>query len=209
MKTSLCSPATRLRRALVGIARVATAACLSLASVGALAQVESLGLRDAAQRLSAGGYLLMMRHAKTEPGLGDPPQFRIDDCGTQRNLSQEGREQARAAGTALRAAGVRLDQVRSSQWCRCRDTARLTFGAYEDWPALNSFFEDRSDEPERTRALGQFARALGPPANAMLVTHQVNISAVFGVFPGQGEIVAGRWRDGRLVAEFRFLPQAP
>lgn len=209
MKTPSCAPATRLRRALAGFAQVATAACLSLASVGALAQVDSLALRDAAQRLSAGGYVLMMRHAKTEPGLGDPPQFRIDECSTQRNLSQEGREQARAAGAALRAAGVRFDRVRSSQWCRCRDTARLAFGSYEDWPALNSFFEDRSDEPERTRAVGQFARTLSPTANAMLVTHQVNISAVFGVSPAQGEIVAGRWRDGKLVAEFRFLPQAP
>lgn len=209
MKRSLCSQATRLHRALAGFARMATAACLSLAGVGALAQAESLGLHDAAQRLSAGGYLLMMRHAMTEPGLGDPPQFRIDDCDTQRNLSREGREQARAAGAALRAAGARFDRVRSSQWCRCRDTAQLAFGAYEAWPALNSFFDDRSDEPARTRAVVQFARTLSPPANAMLVTHQVNITAVFGVFPEQGEIVAGRWRDGRLVAEFRFLPQAP
>jgi len=199
-------PAARLRST-AGLlcAALALAAALVLGPAVAAAQVPSIGIDDAAARLSAGGYVLMMRHAQTEPGVGDPPQFRIGECTTQRNLSPEGREQARAIGATLRAAGIRIAQVRSSQWCRCRETAELAFGAHEAWPALNSFFADRSDEPRRTAEVRRFAGGLRAPDNAMLVTHQVNISAVFGSYASPGEIVAGRWRDGALVAEFRFL----
>ena len=171
----------------------------------AAAQPPSIGIDEAAARLASGGYVLMMRHARTEPGLGDPPQFRIGDCSTQRNLSAEGRAQARAIGASLRAAGIRIALVRSSQWCRCRETAEQAFGAHDEWPALNSFFADRSDEPQRTAEVRRFAGGLSPPDNAMLVTHQVNISAALGTFTAPGEIVAGRWRDGALVAEFRFF----
>lgn len=193
----------RLRTVLA--AAFACALALVLGPTLAAAQVPSIGLDDAAARLSSGGFVLMMRHAQTEPGLGDPPQFRIGDCSTQRNLSSEGRQQARAIGASLRSAGVRITQVRSSQWCRCLETAALAFGAREEWPALNSFFADRSDEPQRTAEVRRFAAGLRPPENAMLVTHQVNISAAFGTFTAPGEIVAGRWRDGALVAEFRFF----
>ncbi len=177
---------------------------LVLVPMTATAQVPALDLRAAATRLAAGGYVLMMRHARTEAGLGDPPQFRIGECATQRNLSADGREQSRALGATLRDAGIRIARVRSSQWCRCRDTARLAFGDHDEWPALNSFFDDRAAEPQRTREVAQFARTLRAPDNVMLVTHQVNISAALGTFTAPGEIVAGRWREGRLVAEFRF-----
>lgn len=183
---------------------VAAAITLATATCTASAQVETVNVAEASARLATGGYVLMMRHARTVAGIGDPPQFSIGDCKTQRNLSREGREQSRRIGEALRAAGIRIDRVRSSQWCRCRDTASLAFGAYEDWTALNSFFGDRSQEPARTREVAEFARTAPPEENIMLVTHQVNIRAVFGVYTSQGEIVAGRWRDGRLSALFRF-----
>jgi broad specificity phosphatase PhoE len=183
-------------------------ACALAAAAAARAQVPSVDLDEAARRLAAGGYVMMMRHAQTEAGIGDPPGFRLDDCSTQRNLSAEGREQARRAGAAIAAAGIRVSVVRSSAWCRCRETAELAFGRHEPWSALNSFFADRSDEPERTRSVVEFARTLRAPSNAMLVTHQVNITAAFGSWASPGEVVAGRWRDGRLAAEFRFLPQA-
>jgi phosphohistidine phosphatase SixA len=168
------------------------------------AQPQSVDLADAARRLQAGGYLLMMRHAQTVAGTGDPPNFRIGDCATQRNLSQAGRDQARAIGSALNKVGIRFASVRSSQWCRCRETAELAFGHYQDWPALNSFFADYSSEQQQTRQVFDFAASLEPAGNVMLVTHQVNISAAMGVYTSQGEIIAGRWRNGRLVAEFRF-----
>lgn len=168
--------------------------------------VDRVDLGGAAARLRGGGWVLMMRHAQTEPGIGDPPGFRLDRCETQRNLSEAGRRQARAAGEALRAAGIVPAMVRSSAWCRCRDTAELAFGRYEPWPALDSFFEDRAREPAQTAQVQAFARGLREPGNAVLVTHQVNVVAALGVSPAQGEIVAGRWEEGRLRARFAFRP---
>ncbi|HMS81661.1 MAG TPA: histidine phosphatase family protein, partial [Burkholderiaceae bacterium] len=81
-------------------------------------------MRDA---LRDGGCVLLLRHALTEPGVGDPPGFRIEACGTQRNLSAQGRAQAARLGASLRDAGVAIGPVRSSRWCRCLDTARLAF----------------------------------------------------------------------------------
>jgi broad specificity phosphatase PhoE len=80
----------------------------------------------ALEALRSGGALLL-RHALTEPGIGDPPGFRLDDCSTQRNLSAGGRAQARAAGETLRAREVKIDAVYSSAWCRCIDTAKEMF----------------------------------------------------------------------------------
>ncbi|HZX61552.1 MAG TPA: histidine phosphatase family protein, partial [Candidatus Methylomirabilis sp.] len=94
--------------------------------------------------LRGGGQVVVMRHATTDPGVGDPPGFRIDDCATQRNLSEAGREEARRVGGAFRVRGVPIRRVLSSRWCRCLETARLAFGTAESWPPLDSFFGDRS-----------------------------------------------------------------
>jgi phosphohistidine phosphatase SixA len=194
-RTALACAALCLVHALPGLQPTARASAVS-----------RLSTQDAAARLREGGWVMMMRHAQTEAGIGDPPGYRLDRCETQRNLSSEGRRQARRAGEAIRAAGIAVGEVRSSAWCRCRDTAELAFGGYEVWAALNSFFEDRSREAAQSAEVAAFARALQAPANAMLVTHQVNVLAAMGVSPAQGEIIAGRWRDGRLRAEFGFLP---
>ena len=185
--------------ALLPVSRLLTAPALAQA-------MDRVELDGAAARLRSGGWVLMMRHAQTEPGIGDPPGFRLDRCETQRNLSEAGRRQARAAGEALRAAGIVPAMVRSSAWCRCRETAELAFGQYEPWAALDSFFEDCAREPAQTAQVLAFARGLRAPANAMLVTHQVNVVAALEVSPAQGEIVAGRWEDGRLRALFAFRP---
>lgn len=197
-----------------GFARLVLGAGLAALAIGLdasarpvlAAGAEPVSLAEAARRLASGGWVMMMRHAATEPGVGDPPNFRIGDCATQRNLSEAGREQARRAGEAVRSAGIRIDVLRTSQWCRCRETAELAFGPAADWPALNSFFAARGEEPAQTDQVLAWAATLGPERNAMLVTHQVNISAVMGQFAAPGEIVAGRWRDGRIVPAFRFVP---
>jgi phosphohistidine phosphatase SixA len=133
--------------------------------------------------------VLIIRHAQTEPGIGDPPGFRLDDCGTQRNLSEAGRAQAAAIGRQLTDRGVKVSRVESSRWCRCIDTARLAFPGLEVRPvdALNSFFGERNAEPSQTDALRSRISQWRGPGVLVLVTHQVNISALTGRFVGPGE----------------------
>ncbi|MFC6855053.1 histidine phosphatase family protein [Marivibrio halodurans] len=141
------------------------------------------------ERLRAGGHVLMLRHALA-PGTGDPAGFRLDDCTTQRTLDAAGRDQARAIGKALRAAGITRAAVFSSQWCRCLETAELLgLGPVTELPALNSFFgPNRDRRSARMTALRAFLAERpvdGPPV--VLVTHQVNVTALTGDFVRSGE----------------------
>ncbi|HRC37124.1 MAG: histidine phosphatase family protein [Rubrivivax sp.] len=102
---------------------------------------------DAERLLREGGVVIAFRHAPA-PGTFDPPNFTLGDCRTQRNLSDEGRAQARRIGQWFQARGLLPAAVRSSPWCRCVDTALLAFGAAEPWPALGS----PRGSPERTNA---------------------------------------------------------
>lgn len=141
--------------------------------------------------LREGGNLLLMRHAQTDPGIGDPPNFRIGDCSTQRNLSEAGREQARRVAAAFQREGVVPDEVRSSAWCRCVDTAELAFGRHTVWSPINSFFQESSGERQTRNALAALHHH-PRPRNLVLVTHQVNISALTGEFTAMGEILLAR-----------------
>jgi phosphohistidine phosphatase SixA len=144
------------------------------------------------ESLRQGGNIVLIRHA-IAPGGGDPPGFRLDDCATQRNLSDEGRDQARSIGEALRLQGVSVDRVLTSQWCRCRETAELLdLAPVEEYPVLNSFFSDRSTADVQTEALRRFIAEAEPENNIVLVTHQVNITGLTGVFPASGEMVIVR-----------------
>lgn len=172
-------------------------------------EVPVLPVAEVAPRLAQGGWVLLMRHAQTVAGTGDPPNFRIGDCATQRNLSDAGRAQARRTGEALRAAGVRIDRTLSSQWCRCEDTARLAFGAFESAPALNSFFDAPGQGTAQNEAVLRLLGALPAQGNVALVTHQVNITGLTGVYPASGELVAARLTMGRLVPAFRIAPASP
>lgn len=129
-------------------------------------------------RLKQGGHYLVLRHA-TAPGTFDPPGYRIDDCSTQRNLSDDGRAEARRLGAELRKQNVPIGRVLSSRWCRCLETARLAFGRAEPWPALDSL--RRGEEDARTREMRAFVSAPLSGSNIVLVTHQFNIRAVTGL----------------------------
>lgn len=166
--------------------------------------VPEVSVDEAARRLAGGGWAVLMRHAATEPGTGDPPGYALADCASQRNLSAAGRAGAAATGQALRARGVRFDEVRSSAWCRCLDTARLGFGEPVRWAPLDSFFDAPARGPAQTAEVLADLQRLAAPRNLLLVTHQVNITALTGVYPALGELVAVRWRDGAARAEMRF-----
>lgn len=144
------------------------------------------------QALQEGGLVILMRHSLA-PGIGDPPGFVLEDCDTQRNLSSEGRAHAVAAGQALRERGVAIDAVYSSQWCRALETAELmALGAVVPAPWLNSFFRGRGDQVAITQAARERMAGWQGPGNMLLVTHQVNITALTGGGVSSGEMVVVR-----------------
>jgi broad specificity phosphatase PhoE len=153
---------------------------------------------DAALRtLSLPGHVLLLRHAQA-PGVGDPAGMKLEDCSTQRNLDARGRAQAKQLGERLRAAGLQAPRVYTSQWCRCRDTARLLqLGPVTELTALNSFFSEPETRTERIEALRAFLDALprdGVPV--VLVTHQLTITALTGYFPASGEGLILKLNEG-------------
>lgn len=139
--------------------------------------------------LKGGGQVVLLRHALTDPGAGDPPGFALGDCATQRNLSAIGREAARRVGDAFKKRGIPVGSVLSSRWCRCLETGRLAFGRAEPWAMLDSVFEDRRHEPEQTRAVRALLAAPPGGGNVVLITHGVNVSALLGFVPAPGELV--------------------
>ncbi len=146
-------------------------------------------------QLAQGTCVVLMRHALTEPGSGDPAGFDLRNCTSQRNLSDVGRRQARDWGAAFVQHRVALSEVRTSDWCRCKDTARLAFGRYRVWSPLNSFFEAAATDTlarTQTADVTRFIDSLRTPRNTVLVTHQVNITALTGVVPGMGEMLLVR-----------------
>lgn len=146
-----------------------------------------------AKAQAMGADVLFLRHALA-PGTGDPANFQLGDCATQRNLSQEGRTQAAAIGAALRAAGLPIAQVQSSQWCRARETALLLdLGPVIEEPGLNSFFGN-PDARQPTLDRLQAALAALPEGSedglTVMVTHQVVITAVTGrTVPSGGAVL--------------------
>jgi phosphohistidine phosphatase SixA len=159
---------------------------------------------DLKQLVGSADHMVVLRHARA-PGTGDPPNFRLGDCSTQRNLSSEGRKQAARIGERLRAAGLASTTVYSSQWCRCLETARnLAAGPVVELPALNSFFEASDRERGQTEALRAWIASADLSRPVVLVTHQVNITALTGIVPAEGEILILRREPGKLSVVARF-----
>ncbi len=163
------------------------------------------GTASVLETLKQPGIHAIMRHALA-PGTGDPAAFQIGDCSTQRNLDERGREQARSLGRALKTAGIVFDRVLTSQWCRCRETADvLEFGKPIDFPGLNSFYQNRSTADAQTEEVREFLRSLSESETVLLVTHQVNITALTGRSVSSGEVFLVRTGpDGnvRVIAAF-------
>ena len=151
------------------------------------------------QKLQGGGVTVLMRHAATDPGIGDPPGFNLTQCATQRNLSDAGRKDARRIGAAFRLHGVVPGAVWSSRWCRCLDTARLAFGPAAPEPGLDSMFnDDAAVSAAKLRTLHARLAARRETTPLVLVTHDVNIRALTGQSLAPGEMVVTRLRDGKL-----------
>ena len=139
--------------------------------------------------LTSGGHVALLRHALA-PGTGDPPEFQIGLCTTQRNLSDEGRDQARRIGDLIRGNNIYNARVYSSQWCRCLETARLLeLGQVVELAPLNSFFRHYERRESQTDMLLRWLKEQDLDRPHVLVTHQVNITALTGIYPESGELV--------------------
>lgn len=156
---------------------------------------------EAAWEALRNGGIVLLRHA-IAPGGGDPPGMRLGECITQRNLDAAGRDQARRIGDAVRAAGIPIGAVLSSEWCRTMETAELAFpGRVTAEPAFNSFFADRSAASGRTEAARRLLLRWDGPGALFVSTHQVNITALTGIVPASGEgVVLRRIGDSLSVA---------
>jgi broad specificity phosphatase PhoE len=156
--------------------------------------------------LKGGGRAVLIRHAITTPGVGDPPGMRLDDCATQRNLTDAGRQHARRLGEAFRARAIPVERVLSSPWCRCIETAQLAFGRSESWEPLANLFgrpERQAGQVAQMRALVS-ERLTG--ATLVLVSHGSTISALTGVSPDPAEmVIVTPQGDGRFTVAGRLL----
>jgi phosphohistidine phosphatase SixA len=152
------------------------------------------------------GTIVLFRHANA-PGIGDPDHFKLNDCSTQRNLDDAGRQQARTLGAQFRARNIAVAHVLTSQWCRTRETAQLAFpGVPVDAPAFNSFFGDRSTSEAQTAQALRTLTAWRGPGVLVVVTHQVNISALTDVGSGSAEGIIVKPVGDRLQVLGRVQP---
>jgi len=142
------------------------------------------------QSLKEGGKIIFIRHAYA-PGGGDPQNFNINDCSTQRNLSDEGINQSKLIGEFFKTNKIKIDKVLSSEWCRCKDTAKFAFNDFETFDALNSFFSAKfaKNEKKQIKDLKNYLNNWKSNKNLILVTHYVVISSILNIAVSSGEIV--------------------
>ena len=146
--------------------------------------------QDLSTELKKGGKLIFIRHAYA-PGGGDPENFDINNCNTQRNLSEEGRGQAKKIGKFFKEKNIPIFKVFSSEWCRCKDTAKLAFTNFETKDFLNSFFSAKfaNNKKKQMIDLRNFVIKFKDNENLIFVTHYVVISEALDYAPSSGEIV--------------------
>lgn len=162
---------------------------LALAVLLLIAPAVSADEKDAWAALAKGGHVALIRHGNAPPGYGgDPPGFKIDDCGTQRNLDEIGRSESRALGEAFRKHGVRVDRTLASPWCRCMETARLmAVGEVESSWAL---VPDRdTNAPAHLTELKALVSGWRGPGTLVLVGHALTVQPLLGIMPGQAETI--------------------
>ena len=142
------------------------------------------------ESLKGGGKIIFIRHAYA-PGGGDPENFNINDCSTQRNLNYEVISQSKLIGEFFKAKKIKIDKVLSSEWCRCKDTAKFAFNDFETFDALNSFYSANFAKNEKIQIenLKKFIKNWKSNKNLVLVTHYVVISSMLNVAVSSGEIV--------------------
>jgi phosphohistidine phosphatase SixA len=140
--------------------------------------------------LKEGGKLVFIRHALA-PGNGDPENFELKNCSTQRNLNNIGIEQSKRIGSIFKKNDIKIDNIFSSEWCRCKDTAKFAFDNFETFDALNSFYDIKfaANEDKQIKDFYEFITNLENKNNIIFVTHYVVIGAILNIGTSSGEIV--------------------
>ena len=140
--------------------------------------------------LKEGGKLVFIRHALA-PGNGDPENFELKNCSTQRNLNKIGIEQSKRIGSIFKKNDIKIDNIFSSEWCRCKDTAKFAFDNFETFDALNSFYDIKfaANEDRQIKDFYEFITNLDNKNNIIFVTHYVVIGAILNIGTSSGEIV--------------------
>ena len=140
--------------------------------------------------LEEGGKLIFIRHAYA-PGSGDPNNFNLNDCSTQRNLNEDGRKQAKYIGEFFKKHEIKVDKVLSSEWCRCKETAKIAFKNFSTENFLNSFYSSKyaKNKDKQLYALNEYVKKFKSDKNLVLITHYVLVSEVLNYGPSSGEIV--------------------
>ena len=165
---------------------------------------------ELSDKLQSSEYVLLMRHTRA-PGIGDPANYTLNDCKTQRNLSDEGRKQAVAVGNWLKKQGIQTANVHTSAWCRCKDTAELlNLGRVTVEPALASFFDDMAQAKTQNQKLEQFIasqlQTKGKQA-LVLVTHHVNIYEFMGENVASGDMVLAKVNSNGKMTSYKLIPR--
>lgn len=165
---------------------------------------------DLTEKLQSSEYVLLMRHALA-PGVGDPANYSLEDCKTQRNLDTVGRDQARYIGEWLKVQGLKAADVYSSVWCRCKDTATLlNFNGYKVEPALASFFDNPEKIKESNAKLQRFIAEkikLKGSKVLILVTHHVNIYEFVGENIASGDMVLAKVNPKGVATSYQLIPR--
>ena len=134
--------------------------------------------------------IIFIRHA-IAPGSGDPESFNIKECSTQRNLNDEGKIQSKKIGNFFKINKIKISKILSSEWCRCKDTAKIAFGKFETFNALNSFYDARFQKNRSSQIidLRNFISSWESDSNLILVTHYVVIYDLLNSAVSSGEMI--------------------
>ena len=157
------------------------------------------------KQLKKGGNLIFIRHAYA-PGGGDPENFIISDCSTQRNLNEDGKNQSKRIGQFFTENDILIDKVLSSEWCRCKDTAQIAFTNFETKNFLNSFFSAQfaSNKNQQIKDLKKYIKNWQSDKNLVLVTHYVLISEILNYTSSSGEIVISD-KNFKVIDSFKIF----
>ena len=141
-------------------------------------------------QLEEGGKLIFIRHAYA-PGSGDPSNFNLNDCSSQRNLSEDGRKQAQYIGKFFIENKIKIHKVLSSEWCRCKETASIAFKRFKTKKFLNSFYSSQfaKNRKKQVKEFQEFINNWDKKENLIFVTHYVFISEILNYAPSSGEII--------------------